>query len=391
MRIAYFSPLPPQRSGIADYSSELIPHLAQMVDLTLFVSELDQPDSHIMNRYKVHSYKEFESRREDFDLVLYNIGNSDFHDDISELAIEFPGVVVLHDVFLHHSVAQRTIGKSKPFAYAREMGYEQGASGVRRAMAMSQGVEPPLFEVPLNGRILDTSLGVIVHSQFAAGLVRKQGYKGPLAKIPAQISAHAGQSRRLELNLPDNAVLYASFGLITKEKQIANILRALRRLRSEMPQAFYLLVGESMADLPVRRIIRELDLEGAVHHIGYVPELTDFIDWIHTSDIVINLRNPTVGETSATALRAMAAAKPLIVDDHGWYSEIPPEAAVKIRPGNESSLLEAMRLTGQSASLRNEMGDAGLRFTRDVCHPKVVANAYFQALERIQSTVGIIG
>jgi glycosyltransferase involved in cell wall biosynthesis len=391
LRLAYFSPLPPQRSGIADYSSELIPHLAQLVDLTLFVSELDQPDSHILNRYKVQSYKDFESRREDFDLILYNIGNSDFHDDISQLAIEFPGVVVLHDVFLHHSVAQRTIGKSKHFAYAREMGYEQGASGVRRAMAICQGVEPPLFEVPLNGRILDASLGVIVHSQFAASLVRKQGYKGPLAKIPAQIAPHAGQSRRLELNLPDNAVLYASFGLITKEKQIANILRALRRLRTEMPQAFYLLVGESMPDLPVSRIIRELDLEGAVHHIGYVPELADFIDWIHTSDIVINLRNPTVGETSATALRAMAAAKPLIVDDHGWYSEIPPEAAVMIRPGNESSLLDAMRLTGQSASLRNEMGDAGLRFTQDVCHPKVVANAYFQALMRIQSTVGTIG
>ena len=94
-----------------------------MAELTLFVSELDQPDSHILKRYKVRSYKDFESRRDDFDLAIYNIGNSDFHDDISQLAIEFPGVVVLHDVFLHHAVALRTIGKNKHFAYAREMGY----------------------------------------------------------------------------------------------------------------------------------------------------------------------------------------------------------------------------------------------------------------------------
>ena len=128
-----------------------------------------------------------------------------------------------------------------------------------------------------------------------------------------------------------------------------------------------------------------------MHQIGYVPELAGFIDWIHTSDFVINLRNPTVGETSATALRAMAAARPLIDDDPGWYSEIPPEAAVKIPPENEEALLDAMRLTGQSLSLRNKMGDAGLRYTQEFCHPKVVANAYFQALVRIQSTVGIVG
>ena len=38
MRLAYFSPFSPQRSGIADYSEELLPHLAaQGAQCDLFV------------------------------------------------------------------------------------------------------------------------------------------------------------------------------------------------------------------------------------------------------------------------------------------------------------------------------------------------------------------
>lgn len=391
MRIAYFSPLPPQRSGIADYSLELIPHLAHLADMTLFVSDPGQLDSHILERYKVRSHKQFRLQKEDFDLALYHIGNSEYHDEISRLAIEFPGVVVLHDFFLHHSVAQRTIGQDNRLAYIREMGYEQGVEGVRQAMALSRGSDPPIYEVPLNGRLLDGSLGVIVHSQFAARLVRRQGYKGPLAVIPAPIARYPGQSRRAELDLPEKAVLYASFGLITKEKQVIETLAALRRLRAIMPEATYLLVGESMPELPIEKTIREFDLENVVRYVGYAAELADFVDWIHTADIVINLRNPTVGETSATALRAMAAAKPLIVNDRGWYREIPSEAALHVSPANEDALLDAMLLTGQSPVLRERMGDAGLRYASEVCSPTTVANAYFQELKNIQRAVRIYG
>ena len=33
MKVAYYSPLPPERSGVADYSALLVPELAQHVDL----------------------------------------------------------------------------------------------------------------------------------------------------------------------------------------------------------------------------------------------------------------------------------------------------------------------------------------------------------------------
>jgi glycosyltransferase involved in cell wall biosynthesis len=391
LRIAYFSPLPPQRSGIADYSGELIPNLARLADLTLFAAKPEEVDRALATQYDMRSYAQYEAQQYEFDLALYHIGNSEYHDDISRLALEIPGVVVLHDYNLHHAVAHRTIGQGDHFAYAREMGYEKGAEGVRRAMGTHYGMQPPLLENPLNGRLLDTSLGVIVHSQYSAQLVARKAYRGPVSIIPALIAPLSGRSRRPALNLPGDAVLYGSFGLISKEKQVVESLHALRRLRQEMPNAYYLLVGNIVKGLPVEKTIHDLGLQDAVHYAGYAANLSEFVDWIHTADVVLNLRNPTAGETSAAALRAMAAAKPLIVNDDGWYREIPSAAAVKVSPGDEDALMDAMLLLGQSTAVRQRMGNAGLKFTREVCGPEKVAEEYALALTDLMRTAQIYG
>ena len=391
MRIAYLSPLPPQRSGIADYSLELLPRLVQISELILFAADPDKIDQRILTQYNVQSFEQFLLRPDGYDLVLYHIGNSEFHDDITRLAMEIPGIIVLHDFNLHHAVAKRTLGSGDVFAYAREVGYAQGVSGMRRALALNRGIGTPNFETPLNDRLLDRSLGVIVHSQYAANMVRRQGYKGPIVIIPALVRPIAGKSRRADLNLPEDSLLFGSFGLITKEKQIDAVLRALQQLRIEHPHVHYLLVGDAMPDVPVKDFVRELGLEDAVHFVGYIDDLHGFVDWIHTSDVIINLRNPTAGETSAVALRAMAAGKPLIVDDHGWYREIPPEAAIKITPGSEIDLLEAMRLAAQSKAQRGYLGKAGERYTYELCRPEIVSKRYVLELERFQKSIKIYG
>ena len=391
MNIAYFSPLPPQRSGISDYSKELLPHLAELVDLTVFTANLEEGAQVVPTGVKVCAIEQYAARTDDFDLAVYHIGNSEFHSEISRLAMTYPGVVVLHDAFLHHSVALRTLGEGNQLAYMREMGFELGAEGVRRAMAVEQGEPPPVFAVPLIGRMLATSFGVIVHSQYGASKVRSSGYKGPVAVIPALVTPFSGRSRRAELDLPQNAVLFASFGLITREKQIDAVLRTLHRLRAELPEARYLLVGDALADVPVSEMIRALELGDVVHHIGYVPKLEDFVDWIHTADVVVNLRSPTLGETSATALRAMAAGRPIIASDLGWYSEIPADAAIKIQPGNEIELEDAMRRFAQSPALRGKMGMASRSYTRRACSPTAVAKAYSQMLREILNAVETYG
>ena len=61
LRIAFFSPLPPAKSGIADYSAALLEPLKRLADVTVFT---DQPKAIDATRY---------------DAFLYQIGNNAFH------------------------------------------------------------------------------------------------------------------------------------------------------------------------------------------------------------------------------------------------------------------------------------------------------------------------
>lgn len=386
LRIAYFSPLPPSRSGIADYSAEILPHLAELADVTVFA---DEPASIALRGLPVKSPGEYPQLRQSFDLPLYQMGNSAAHETIYDLLVRYPGVVVLHDYFLHHFVRHHTAGRGNWTAYGRELAYSLGGDGRRLARAVHTGrIDAPLFDEPLNQRLLDASLGLIVHSRFAADRAIAQRPGLPMAVVPAPAGLRPGKSLRSRLELPHDAVLFGSFGQITAEKRIDLALRAFRRVREDHPTAHFLLVGETRPDVDLPALIAACELEDAVHTIGYAAGLDEFVNWIHTADVVVNLRQPTVGETSAVALRAMAAARPLIVFDHGWYSELPNEAALKTPPGDVDALRAAMERLAASADMRRSMGAAGLEYVRRNCLPQHVARAYYDFLHSVLEPAG---
>src|SRR5207244_865978 len=86
MRVAYYSPMPPSRSGVADYSALLLPALAERVEVVIA--------------------KPGRFRREPAaDIALYHVGNdAQAHGWIVEALRRRRGVVVLHDFVLHHLV-----------------------------------------------------------------------------------------------------------------------------------------------------------------------------------------------------------------------------------------------------------------------------------------------
>ena len=160
------------------------------------------------------------------------------------------------------------------------------------------------------------------------------------------------------------------------------LFQAFAELQKELPQAQLLLVGESQ-QIDLGELAANAGVKQGLHLAGFVPELADFVGWIHTADVVVNLRNPTMGETSAIALRAMAACKPLIVNDHGWYAELPSEAVLKVPVGDPLALLSAMRKFAFDADLRCAMGASGRGYVDDNCAPERVANAYTALLGKV--------
>lgn len=373
LRLAYFSPLPPARSGIADYSAELLPHLAARAEVTLFS---DEPAGALPGLPR-RPLDAFPAERRTHDLALYHMGNSAHHAGLYRMLLRYPGVVVLHDYFLHHFIADRTLGRGSFPAYTREIGYALGAAAPPRLRDIRSGRAPnPLYELPLNERLIDSSLGLIVHSRDVAERIWAARPDARVRVIPHLVEPRRGRSRRAELHLAEGVVLVAAIGQVTTAKQLPLALRAFARLLAFVPEARFLIVGETLPEVDLDSVIAELDLGERVIRSGYVESFEAFNDWAATADIVLNLRYPTVGETSGAALRVMAAGRPLVVFEHGWYAEIPDEAALKLPPLDEEALLAGLLELALSAERRSALGAAAAAYVTETCAPAAVADAY---------------
>ena len=326
MKLAYFSPLAPTRSGIADYSATLLPALAAEAEITTFVAPDAPPAVGLLPNIASRPAGDFCPI--DFDIPLYQMGNSVHHTYLYRQLLQDPGITVLHEPFLHHFIAHITAGQGDFGAYVREMGYAHGTAGTALARAIGAGqVEHPLHTLPLVERVVDSSLGVIVHSHYARQIVEQSRPGAPIAVIPQPMALRqADPADRAQLNIPPDALLVATAGQATPEKQIPTALHAFAHLRRRRPEAHLLIIGEVPSWYQeIDETIRQLGLETAVHQTGYLPDLNDFECWIAAADICISLRAPTLGETSAGLLRIMALGKPALVCDTGWYAELPPD------------------------------------------------------------------
>src|ERR1017187_1962272 len=111
MRLAYFSPLNPRRSGISDYSEALLPYLGRLAEIELFVEDYKLENLEIRKLFPARHWVEFETAHaaRPYDAVLYQMGNNAHHVYIRDLALRIPGVMVLHEFNLHYLEADATV------------------------------------------------------------------------------------------------------------------------------------------------------------------------------------------------------------------------------------------------------------------------------------------
>ncbi|MBV8818278.1 MAG: glycosyltransferase, partial [Acidobacteriaceae bacterium] len=307
MKVAFFSPLPPAKSGIADYSAALLSELRKLAEVTAF------------------SGKPVRFDPSQYDISVYQIGNNGYHDFCYEAALEYPGVAVIHEANLHHLVADLTIKRGDWDAYMREVEFNGGDMAfAQRVRALEVG--PDYEGIPMLRRVLSRSKGAIVHSECVRGELRKSGFNGPIARIPhgAWIPSADRNAYRSRLGVDLSAPLIGIFGFLKPYKRIAESLRAFRRLVRVDPRAKMILVGEPHPDFPLHSLIQSLGLEAHARVLGFTP-IHDFTGYLAACDIVLNLRYPTVGENSGTLMRALGLGKAVLVSDVGSFCEYPDE------------------------------------------------------------------
>lgn len=369
IKIAFFSPLPPARSGIADYSAALLDELRKLADVQVFSAKPAQFDA------------------AQFDVILYQIGNNSYHDFCYETALEHPGVVVVHEANLHHLIADITIKRGDWDAYMSVLGEEGGPAALEHGKRVRSLEIPPDYEgVPMLRRLLARSKGAIVHSACVEAEVRSAGFTGPVAKI--QHGAWIPQSSRLNyrsmLGLDAETPLIGIFGFLKPYKRIAESLRALRRLLTVKPDAKMILVGEPHPDFPLHSIIESLGLMASVRVLGF-QEIQEFVGNLAACDIVLNLRYPTVGENSGTLMRALGLGKAVIVSEVGSFLELPDEICLKVPvdASEETILFEYLNLLVSRPDIRRALGKAAQHWVETKCAWPKVAREYADFLECI--------
>lgn len=369
MRVAFFSPLPPMKSGIADYSAELLPHLAEECEIELIVDEGFRPDPALAARFPVHGHKALPRLLEQgrFDVVLYQLGNnSDYHAAIYRALLEHPGVVVLHEFVLHHLVRELTLEANRPELYVDELRYAYGRTGEAAARrCLATGVSLDLWSYPLFERVVDASLGLIVHNRFTRDRVLASRPEARIATVPHHLSLEAStsdeRSARAALGIDPGDLVVATFGFMTPAKRPAVLLRAFARLRERMPRARLLIVGEVSRHFDFERIFTA-ELRQGVTITGRL-DLERFLLYMQACDVAVNLRHPTGGETSGTVIRLLGMGKPLIVNNSGAFAEIPDDCCAKVDLDDteEELLVSYLRTLASDEPLRRRMGDNARR------------------------------
>jgi glycosyltransferase involved in cell wall biosynthesis len=362
VKVVYYSPLPPSRSGIADYSELLLPALRERIEEVVVA----RPGGW----------------RPRADVSLYHVGNDpDSHGWIVDALREEPGVVVMHEFVLHHLISGITLGRGDAQGYFEAMQRELGVVGRLLALGVADNLLPLPWETqperfPLAGSILDLSTGVIAHSRYVEGRVRETGYDGPVWRVPHP----AWPVRAVE---PAGDVrgdpLVGCFGHLNVNKRIPQLLEAFALLRERRPGARLLLAGATGERFALERRLERVDLGGALVREEYVPEERMW-SLMAACDVLVNLRSPTMGETSGAAIRALGLGKAMLVSDVGWFAELPDGAVLRI-PVDEYEVPTIAAALELAADHGGELGGAAAEYVRREHDLGRAADGYARALE----------
>jgi glycosyltransferase involved in cell wall biosynthesis len=133
--------------------------------------------------------------------------------------------------------------------------------------------------------------------------------------------------------------------------------------------------------------LAELNLNNdIVRLIGYADS-ESFANYLAATDIGINLRYPSFGESSATLLRLLALAKPVLVSNVDAFAELPETAVVKIDVSADEQAQIETHLSAliSDVSVRQAIGNRAAQLVREEHIPEVVAQRYLAFLEEVTS------
>ena len=398
MRIAWFSPLPPALTGISAYSHSVLPLLdASGLEIDRYVDRASLAP--LGGRvFDAHDFV-WRHRRTPYDLVVYQVGNAPWHDYMWAYLFHYPGLVVLHDAQLHHARAAQLLRARRIDDYRQEFAYDHPGAAAAAADYAIEGLGGSAFYLwPMVKAVVDSARLVAVHSALVAQELREQHPRARIETIHLGVSERTASpgarlAIRSELGIPDDSVVFVAFGLMTAQKRIEPILRALGAMAARDVDAHLLLVGGN--GFPgLDEAIAAHRLAGRVHVTGYVAD-ERIADYLSAADVSLALRWPTAGETSAAWIESLAAAKATIISSLPHTADVPSLDARTWQPTRRSktpiavsidlldedaALLAAMSRLADDAALRDRLAKAGHEYWKAEHRVELMAGDYARVI-----------
>ncbi len=377
--VGFISPFPPTRSGIADYSKELLPALRELLTVEAY-----EPETALRALGARH------------DALIFEIGNDPLHapsvEALANPSRRTPAVVVLHDFVLHHLFAAAYLSRGNEETYDRELVRAHGERGRHLAASTRGGPRPPVWDLdpwafPMSAGVLADADAVIVHSRLVRGAVLRESPGRYVAEIPLHVFPAVPTARRearKAFDLPIERPVAVTLGAVTPTKRVDRILEALSRMPP--PRRPLLFVGGAIgSEDPLNAKVSELGLRSDVRFSGYLTE-EEFWLAACAADVAINLRYPTMGETSGSVCRLAGLGVPIVVSDLGWFRELPDSFASKVPvgEGEVEALAEALFAVAFDPVEREKRAEAARAWSKERS-PALIALRYAAVIDDVTS------
>ena len=379
MRINWFSPLPPAKTDIANYTVRLLPFLQKRAEVVLWTDsdkcDRAMEDRAIVRRYQSDQIEWSELNRADAN--IYHIGNHPtFHGSIWRVSKRHPGIVVLHDILLQHFFVAlyRQVGDLAGYLDLMETHY--GREARKDGQAVWDGrcdIDSIADRYPLTDCALVNALGVLTHTRASFERIKhERRWVACYAPLPYSASPRQRSTRDDRVGGPPYRLIV--FGYLALNRRVECLLKAL----AAMPEKEKLrldIYGEHHSPNELRGLINSSGVQSLVTVHGYVSdgELNQALAKAH---LAINLRYPSMGEASGSQLKIWDYALPSVVTKTGWYEGLPEDAVVFVRPEHEiADIQRHLRAFLDHPARFAKMGENGRRILESDHAPDEYAQA----------------
>jgi glycosyltransferase involved in cell wall biosynthesis len=380
-RMAYVSPLPPERSGVADYSAELLPELARYYEIELITDFPQTADPFLQRQFRRLPFRQFEESARGYDRILYHIGNSPFHSQIPSLLERYPGPVVLHDFFLSHLFMH--LEATDRVSLWRNLYASHGYPGL--LARARKGAEAAIWAYPCNLAVLSHAAGIIVHSDHVKQLAREWfGISTESWKVIPQLRRLSpkmdGQKARRTLGISPDTFLVCSFGFLAPTKLNDLLFQSwLGSSLANRKDCCLVFAGGDGAGRPYR--VNGVS-SSRIRATGYLSQ-EDYERYLAAADVGVQLRGElSRGETPRSVLDCMGQGLATIVNAHPALSDLPADSVLKLSQScSKEELSAALERLYCEPQYRAELGRRAQQHVKAQRSPSLIARQYAEAVE----------